>query len=195
MKQLSLFDILLADDPAPTREILWALHHRHKHDELVLNFKAEHGEEPVFRLQLLPEFLDVFFTHPKNAAAIDTRTGKLVQSSKINSIVWDKNAEYRWRAERPKHISPQILAILKGVKRREEWTLEIERVFHYRDGARNDVIDLLLAMGLSYSFEKGGFQGYCQVFANPAAIKAFEREAALAGVVYSARRFSDRKSP
>lgn len=183
MKQLSLFDILLVDDPEPTREILWAIHHRHKHDELVENFKAEYSEEPVFRLQLLPEFLDIFFTKPKNAVAIDTRTGQLAHSEVVNRLVWDRNADYRWNAERPKHISPQVLAVLKGEKDRQEWSPEIERIFHYRDGVRNDVIELLLVMGLSYSFDKGGFRNYCQVFASPPRIAEFEHAAAEEGLV------------
>ena len=182
MEQRSIFDLLRKDAPESTRAVLWSIHHRRPYEAAVAAFVALYGAPPVFRLKLMTQRLDIFLMHPRNTVAVDTRTGLLACGEAINRLVWDESVG-SWPTELHKFISPQVVAVMEGKKDRREWTPEIEQIFHFREGRRNASIDLLLEMELAYSFEKGGFEGYFQVFAAPDRIEAFVVAAANADIL------------
>ena len=178
----SLFDLPADETPREGREVRWSLQFRRHFEGVVGAFAAEYGAKPIIRLYLRGEGLDAYLTHPRDALTIDIRTGRLVTHPEVERRIWGGKIK-KDMLEMPAHIAPQVAGVLSGKLDRAAWRPEITRELKFSPAKKDDLITLLEAQGMRYSFAKGEPFAWFRLFAAPDTADAFINLASDKGVL------------
>lgn len=170
--RLSLFDLPVEDAPREGREVRWGLQFRRHFDGVVGAFATEYGATPIVRLFLWEKKLDAYLTHPRDCLTIDQTTGRLVTHPEVERRIWGGKIK-KEMLELPAHIAPQVAEVLSGKLDRAAWRPEITRELKFSPAKKDDLITLLEAQGMRYSFAKGEPFRWFRLFAAPADAEAF----------------------
>lgn len=182
-KQLSLLDLEPPSGEPPQRQILyWAAWNRQRYQRLVQKFEQQYQESPVLRRGLKEHNLDLYMTHPSNAYLVDRNTGELIQESKLLRQVWGMDIS-KFSAERRRHLSAQIVALLDGKISVTDWNPEIAQRIGFYKVKQVQLQQLLRDFDLDYCLEKDGFRGKVWVFGPPDKVKTFFKQGQEAGIL------------
>jgi hypothetical protein len=121
-------------------------------------------------------------THPSNACLVHRDTGELIQVSKLLRRVWSMDIS-KFSAERRRHLSAQIIALLDGKISVDDWNPEIAQRMSFQQAKQGQLQQLLRDFELGYSLERDGFQGKVWVFGPPDTVNKFFKQGYEAGIL------------
>lgn len=180
--RLSLLDLEPGQGPSERRRLNWMLWHKPRHDRIVRDFEATYGERPIFWKRFITRQVDLYLTHPENALAVDRQTGSLVRDARLHRLAWGAPVD-AMVAERRRHISSQVSALLDGKITAQQWQPEImQRFFHNRD-REGELVELLRETGLEYCLEKERHKGIIRVFGPPGQVERLFRLGVEQGLI------------
>ncbi|MGM0425213.1 MAG: hypothetical protein ACQEQX_09890 [Thermodesulfobacteriota bacterium] len=180
-KQLSLLDLdPPAGQPTERQKLYWETWNKPVFERLVREFQDEYQEAPILRKRLQERFIDLYMTHPKNAYLVDMGTGQLLQDELLLRQVWGMDIS-NFSAERRRHLSTQLVALLDGKISAQDWKPEIAQRLGYVSSRQEDLLQALQESGLEYSLERDGFKGRIWIFGPPQRVKEFFKHGWEAG--------------
>ncbi len=170
-KQLSLLDLEPSRaEPTERQRLYWESFVRAPFEKLVHSFYELYQESPIFRRRLQERGLDLYMTHPENAFLVDFYAGPLVQDDLLLRQVWSMDIA-KFSAERRKHVSAQVVDLLDGAIKPEQWKPEIAQCLSFNHSRQAELLRVLNGLSLEHNLEKDGFKGKVWVFGPPAAVK------------------------
>ncbi len=182
-KQLSLLDLEPpSGEPTQRQMLYWAGWNKQRYQRLVQEFMQQYQENPILCRRLKKHNLDLYMTHPSNAYLVDRNTGELIQESKLLRQVWGMDIR-KFSAERRRHLSPQIVALLDGKISAADWTPEIAQRIGFYKAKQGQLQRLLQDLKLGYCLERDGFRGKVWVFGPPDKVKTFFKQGQETGVL------------
>lgn len=182
-KLLSLLDLEPPSGEPTQRQLLsWETQNKQRYQRLVQEFVQQYQEPPILRRVLQKRHLDLYMTHPSNAYLVDKDTGELVQEKKLLHQVWGMNIN-KFSAERRRHLSAQIVALLDGKISSEDWKPEIAQRIGFYKAKQIHLRQLLRGFDLDFCLEKDGFRGKVWVFGPPDKVKTFFKQGHESGIL------------
>ena len=183
----SLLDLEPRDGPPERLRLNWMLWQKPRYERIVREFQAEYGESPVFRKRHVTRQVDLYLTHPENALAVYLQDGSLVSDSSLHRLAWGTDMA-SLAAERRRHISPQVQALLDGEISARQWSREIMQRLFFHPEREQELARLLQESGLAYCLEKEWHRGVIRVFGAPEEISSIFRRGAELGLIFMEKR-------
>jgi hypothetical protein len=182
-KQLSLLDLEPPSGEPTQREMLyWETWNKQRYQRLLQEFEQQYQESPILRRRLPERKLDLYMTHPTNSYLVDQITGELIQESTLLHRVWGMDIR-KFSAERRRHLSAQIAALLDGKISAEDWNPEIAQPIGFHKERQGQLQQLLQSFELGYSLERDGFRKKVWVFGPPDKVNKFFKQGQEAGIL------------
>ena len=179
-KQLNLLDLKPEKGPSPKMEMDWNVLGRQRFEAEEAAFFDLYGEKPVF-WKTIKHRCDLFQVRPWNQLVVDRESGLLRDSEEFLPFIWDPGV-WNFSPQRQSHLSPQILAFLRGEIGSEQWISQVMQDIKYVPERRAVIFELLQVHEVHFYVDMGPYRGIIRIFASPETVRAMYLQGASKGV-------------